>query len=82
MTTTVCLSSNQNSQTTQMHNRNAGSSQARSDTRNNKLTIHLYTGKSNTLLKFLDEVVNVFADFVALFLVDKMGNSFHYNNLF
>ena len=33
-------------------------------------------------LEFLKEVVNVLADFIALFLIDEMGNSFHYNYLF
>lgn len=41
----------------------------------------IYAGIAK-LLKFLDEVENVVANFIGLFLVDKMGNSFHYNHLF
>ncbi|CAN6548250.1 unnamed protein product [Malus baccata var. baccata] len=34
------------------------------------------------LMKFLEEDVNVFADFIRLFLLQKMGNSFQHNYFF
>lgn len=34
-----------------------------------------------TLSEFLNEVINVFVDLIRAFLVDKVCNSFHYNDL-